>query len=255
MIEEHFTGEDTRFWLICSGGKRDYTAKWWIPEYAQEVVDHFRDRIQFIQFGEAGAHHEHPPLRGVVNLVGRTDIRMFVRLMYHADGVVCPVTFAMHLAAAVPTKPGRPPRRACVVTAGGREPSHFTAYTGHQYLHTNGLMPCCPIGGCWKSRTVPLGDGERNDGELCVDAVPFRERLVQRCMRDLVTPDDVIRAIEKHYAGGQLQYLPPGSRTISATWESRRTQRSEATAPASAAGETPEPGMEEAARTAVASGK
>ena len=37
----------------------------------------------------------------VLDLREKTDTRQFVRLMYHADGVVCPVTFAMHLAAAV----------------------------------------------------------------------------------------------------------------------------------------------------------
>ena len=44
--------------------------------------------------------------------------RQFARLMYHASGVVCPVTFAMHLAAAIQVKPGRPRNRACVVVAG-----------------------------------------------------------------------------------------------------------------------------------------
>ena len=54
MVHQHFTGWDTPFWLICTGGKKDYTAKWWIPEYAQEVVDYFKDRIQFVQFGDEG---------------------------------------------------------------------------------------------------------------------------------------------------------------------------------------------------------
>ena len=87
-----------RFWIMMAGGKFDFTAKWWNPAWYQRVVDHFRGRIQFVQCGEA--QHWHPQLDGVINLVGKTDIRQFVRLMYHADGVVCPVTFAMHLAAA-----------------------------------------------------------------------------------------------------------------------------------------------------------
>jgi len=101
-----------------AGGKYDFTAKWWNPAAYQQVVDHFRGRIQFVQCGEGG--HWHPPREGVISLVGKTDIRQFVRLAYHADGVVCPMTFAMHLAAAVETKPGRPKNRACVVIAGGR---------------------------------------------------------------------------------------------------------------------------------------
>jgi len=91
-----------RFWIMMAGGKFDFTAKWWNPAWYQRVVDHFRGRIQFVQCGEA--QHWHPQLDGVINLVGKTDIRQFVRLMYHADGVVCPVTFAMHLAAAVETR-------------------------------------------------------------------------------------------------------------------------------------------------------
>ena len=221
MLHEHFTGWDTPFWLICTGGKNDYTAKWWIPEYAQEVVDHFKNKIQFVQFGAVGKNHYHPPLKGVINLIGKTDIRVFMRLMYHADGVVCPVAFAMHLAAAVATKPDKPKRRACVVTAGGREPSNFTCYTHHQYLHTNGALRCCDNGGCWKSRTVHLRDGDNKDNELCVDTVPFNGRMVQRCMRDCVTSQDVIRAIEKYYVGGALHYLPSNSKTIHAKWEDR----------------------------------
>ncbi|MBD3407257.1 MAG: ADP-heptose--LPS heptosyltransferase [Candidatus Lokiarchaeota archaeon] len=206
MVEEHYTHEDTPFWLICTGGKTDYTAKWWIAEYAQEVVDHFVGKIQFVQFGAEGEGHYHQRLHNVIDLIGKTDIRMFMRLMYHADGVVCPVTMAMHLAAAIPTKPGKPKNRACVVTAGGREPSNFTFYTNHQYLHTNGALKCCDNGGCWKSRTDRLGDGDHKDNELCVDTVQFNGRKVQRCMYECVKPIDVIRAIEKHYDGGALNF-------------------------------------------------
>lgn len=226
MIHEHFTGENTPFWLICTGGKTDYTAKHWIPEYAQEVVDHFRDKIQFVQFGAEGPGHIHPPLKGVINLIGKTDLRMFMRLMYHADGVVCPITFAMHLAAATPAKDGGPARKPCVVTAGGREPSNFTFYTNHQFLHANGALNCCDNGGCWKSRTVPVKDGDNHkNNELCENPAMFNGRVVQRCMRDCVKPIDVIRAIEKYYC--KLSYLPEGKKTIEATWEDRITKSEE----------------------------
>ena len=221
MVHQHFTGWDTPFWLICTGGKLDYTAKWWIPEFAQEVVDYFQDRIQFVQFGADGRDHHHPPLKKVINLVGQTDIRMFMRLMYHASGVICPVTFAMHLAAATPAKPGHPKMKACVVTAGGREPSVFTSYTHHVFLHSNGQMPCCDNGGCWKSRTSALADGDEKDTSLCLDTVPFNGRAVQRCMHDLVTAKDVIRAVEKYHEGGALRYLPPGVKSVEAVWEQR----------------------------------
>ena len=149
------------FWLFASGGKFDFTTKWWDPARYQQVVDHFRGRIQFVQVGED--HHHHPALDGVIDLRGRTTLRQLVRLMYHAQGAVSAVSLLMHLAAAVEVKPGMPHNRPCVVVAGGREPPHFTAYPHHQFMHTVGALRCCDNGGCWKSRTVPLGDGDEND--------------------------------------------------------------------------------------------
>src|SRR6266404_5214752 len=148
----------------------------------------------------------HPPLEGALNLVGQTDTRQFVRLMQHADGVVAPVTFAMHLAAAVETKPGKPMNRAAVVVAGGREPAQWEAYPHHQYIHTNGALDCCDNGGCWKSRCQPVGDGDAKDRDLCVAPVEVRPDLkIARCM-EMITAEDVIRRIEMYYAGGALRY-------------------------------------------------
>ncbi|OHE82723.1 MAG: hypothetical protein A2107_08930 [Verrucomicrobia bacterium GWF2_62_7] len=193
---EEMEGVGTRFWIIVSGGKIDFTAKWWDPDRAQAVVDHFKGRIRFVQCGEA--QHHHPPLRDVIDLRGNTSARQLVRLMYHADGVVCPVTFLMHLAAAVEIKPGRPKNRACVVIAGGREPSQWEAYPHHQFLHTNGMLPCCDQGGCWKSRVEPLGDGDEKDKSLCLRpiALPSGRKLPQ-CL-DMITARQVIDAVENY---------------------------------------------------------
>ncbi|HYG35797.1 MAG TPA: glycosyltransferase family 9 protein, partial [Clostridia bacterium] len=148
------TREDTPFWIVAAGGKYDVTIKWWHTERYQQVVDHFRSRILFVQVGAYG--HYHPRLQGVIDLRGRTNLRELIRLVYHAQGVVCSVTALMHLAAAVETKPGRPANRPCVVIAGGREPAHWEAYPDHQFIHTNGALPCCTAGGCWKDRTIRL---------------------------------------------------------------------------------------------------
>ncbi len=192
-------GLDLPFWLLVSGGKYDYTIKWWDHARYQRVVDHFRGRIQFVQVGEAS--HYHPPLRGTVDLRGQTDLRQLVRLVYHSQGVLSPVSLLMHLAAAVETPPGQPENRPCVVVAGGREPPHFTAYPHHQFIHTVGALRCCSNGGCWKSRTFPLGDGDVKDapGQLCVDVVGN----LPRCM-DMITADEVIRRIELYFEGGIL---------------------------------------------------
>jgi hypothetical protein len=208
QVEE--TGFRGNFWIIIAGGKYDYTAKWWNPDHAQAVVDHFRGRILFVQCGES--HHWHPRLDGVLDLVGKTDLRQFIRLMYHADGVLCPVTFAMHLTAAVETKPGKPLNRPCVVVAGGREPSHWEAYTHHQYIGTNGALPCCDAGGCWRSRCQPVGDGDAKDHlNLCLNPVQLSPELrIARCM-NMITAADVIRRIEMYYEGGNLKYNEPGA--------------------------------------------
>ncbi|NBR87742.1 MAG: ADP-heptose--LPS heptosyltransferase [Proteobacteria bacterium] len=195
-------GRDLPFWIIVAGGKRDYTIKWWDFQRYQSVVDHFRDKVLFVQVGEKG--HVHEGLKGVIDLRGRTDLRQMVRLVYHAQGVLCGVTMAMHLAAAVEVKGGKPKNRPCVVVAGGREPPQWEAYPHHQFIHTVGALLCCDNGGCWKSRTVPLGDGDAKDRpeNLCVDVV----NNLPRCM-DMITTQDVIRRIEMYFHGGAIAYL------------------------------------------------
>jgi len=193
-------GQAQPFWLFASGGKFDFTAKWWDAARYQQVIDHFRGRIQFVQVGED--HHHHPALDSVIDLRGQTTLRQLVRLMYHAEGAISAVSLLMHLAAAVEVKPGMPLNRPCVVVAGGREPPHFTAYPHHQFIHTVGALRCCDNGGCWKSRAVPLGDGDVHDNPdaLCVDPVG----TLPRCM-DMITADDVIRRIEYYFRGGALR--------------------------------------------------
>lgn len=225
MIHEHYTHKDTPYWLIVNGGKPDYTAKHWLSEYAQQVVNSYRNKIQFVQIGTRDYSHMHDDLKGVINLVGKTDIRQLVRLIYHAQGIVTPITGAMHLSAAIPTRDDHPPKRACVTICGGREPHQFIDYANHQTLHTNGVLPCCDNGGCWKSRTVPLGvggaDEDRLDRELCIDTVPWPEnnkrgRPVQRCMT-LITPSMVTRAIDNYMQHPRRKYLTDyGMKTIEA---------------------------------------
>lgn len=194
------------FWIAMAGGKYDFTAKWWNPASFQAVVDHFQGRIQFVQCGESG--HFHPRLSGVIDLVGKTSLREFVLLMHHADGVLCPVTLAMHLAAAVETRPGKPAHRACVVVAGGREPAHWEQYPHHQFLSTVGMLPCCASGACWRSRCHLVGDGDAKDRQqVCERPVQVTPELrIPRC-QEMITPADVIRRIEGFYEEGVLKYL------------------------------------------------
>jgi ADP-heptose:LPS heptosyltransferase len=205
QVEE--LGYKGHYWVIVAGGKSDYTCKWWDIYRYQEVVDYFKNRIQFVQSGDQD--HWHLPLNHVIDLRGKTDLRQFVRLIHHADGVLCPVTLAMHLAAAVETKPNKPKNRACVVIAGGREPSQWEAYPHHQYIHTCGALSCCDQGGCWKSRCQLIGDGDPKDKHLCLQPVQLYPSLrIPKCM-DMISSEMVIRRIELYYEGGALKYEQP----------------------------------------------
>ena len=190
-IVETALGQDMPFWIMVAGGKFDFSTKWWHFRRWQAVVDHFRGKLLFVQIGEKG--HFHPPLRGVLDLRGKTSLREFIRLVYHARGVVCPITSAMHMAAAVDVKPGNPDPRPCVVVAGGREPISWFSYPHHRVLHTLGKLPCCATGGCWRSRTLPMEDGLEFDQpkNLCIDVV----NRLPHCM-DMIQPEDVIEEIE-----------------------------------------------------------
>lgn len=197
------TGVRTPFWIVAAGGKYDITIKWWKAERYQQVIDHFRGKILFVQVGEIG--HHHPKLEGTIDLRGKTTLRELIRLVYHADGVLCPVTGLMHLAAAVPLPSRRKARRACVVVAGGREPAHWEAYPGHQYIHMNSALECCGVSGCWRDRTFRLRDGDPRDRRscLCLDVVGN----LPRCMA-MITPEMVIQRIETYYTGRALKFLP-----------------------------------------------
>jgi ADP-heptose:LPS heptosyltransferase len=240
-LVQQLTGSDIPYWIIVAGGKLDYTIKWWHFRRWQAVVDHFQGKILFVQIGEK--HHYHPPLNNVLDLRGQTPLRELIRLVYHAQGVLCPVTLLMHLAAAVQIKPATPVAgataenerwfslasreragvrgaffpeafspamfpsdRPCVVVAGGREPPTWEAYSGHEFLHTIGILPCCASGGCWRSRSVPIGDGDDKDhaSNVCLDVVDN----LPRCM-DLITPAMVVAKIDQYLQTRQLRILTP----------------------------------------------
>jgi ADP-heptose:LPS heptosyltransferase len=190
-------GRDVPYWIIDAGCKSDYTNKQWEVTRYQEVVDRLPE-IWFVQVGLS--EHRHTELEGdnVVNLIDKTDMRQFVRLMYHAAGVLTPVSFPMHLAAAVEMKSVyKRKTRPCIVIAGGREPNQWEAYANHQYLHTCGQLSCCDNGGCWKSRVEPLNDGEEHDKSLCDFPVDSTSGKVPKCM-DMITADEVVGHVRRY---------------------------------------------------------
>lgn len=191
-----------------SNGIVSHNCKWWHPPRYQKVVDALKGRVQFVQAGED--EHNHPALNDVIDLRGKTDLRQLIRLVYHSSGVICPVTFLMHLAASVPVpeNQGRLGVRPCVVLAGGREPMRWEAYTGQQYLNTCGMLPCCDGenigGGCWKSRTMPIGDGDKKDHkDMCEYVVKQSDGVyIPKCL-DMITPEMVVQAVEGYLEGQQ----------------------------------------------------
>lgn len=221
--EEQKIRPDGRYWVVVCGGKMDMTAKVWSAAYWQQTVDILTAQgIRVVQAGHEFDRHFHPKLERVEHLVGKTrNERHFFSLIAGAEGVICGVTAAMHIAA-VFDKP-------CVVLAGGREAPWWEAYTNcyfptsfgpkcepvkveHTYLHTIGLLDC-GIGnldrGCWKDRTVPLEQADhtvpKKMHKLCKKPVAVGHQMVPECMR-MITPDHVVEAVMNYYEKG---VLPP----------------------------------------------
>lgn len=181
---QEITGKPTKYALVCAGRKQDYSAKFAGTKTYQEIVNRLRGKVLFVQIG--AAEHVHPPLENVVNLVGKTDLRQLVRLCYHADFGLGGVTLLMHLMAAF--------EKPYVCLAGGREPVCWNSYPRQQLLHTVGMLDCCKDGGCWRSRTVKLGDGDSKDESLCEQPVPINGEYVPRCLA-MLKPERVAELI------------------------------------------------------------
>lgn len=228
-----------RYWVIVAGGKQDATVKHWHPWRYQQVVDALREQgLSFVQCGATHRGHSHPPLEGCRNLVGQTDSpRDLFNLIRYAEGVICPITAAMHIAA-VFDKP-------CIVLAGGREEPWFEWYgpfgafgpecppvkVPHKLLHTVGHLWCCKEEGCWKNRVVPLEPADLSDPEkkktLCHDPKRQAEgHAIASCM-DLIQVAHVTEAVMDYYdakilppitlgEGKVLESLSPSQETLSA---------------------------------------
>jgi hypothetical protein len=186
------------YWVLIAGAKYDTTTKWWNPAYYQKVVDRLDGQIDFVQCGSDSDWHL--PVRGAVNMVGKTDIRQLVRLVYHADGVLCPVTFAMHLAAAVPTRNGR--SRSCVVLMGGRENPLLIQYPDHTLMHVVGRLSCCEQNGCWKY-VCQETHVRQVTGSRCEKPVQITPSLALPLCMEMIQPDHVVDAILQCYTGGK----------------------------------------------------
>ncbi len=184
------TPEAADFWLICTGGKNDFTNKLWGYWQYQELVHRLEGKINFMQVGKVEDNYRW--LRGTMDSRG-TTLRELFDLVRRVRGVVCGVSLLMHVAAAL--------EKPAIVIAGGREPVTWNCYPKQQYLHTVGALPCTihqgEVGGCWRSRVVPLGDGSLYDRDTCERPVGLGSYVTPECMA-LISPADVAAQIIRY---------------------------------------------------------
>jgi ADP-heptose:LPS heptosyltransferase len=202
MTEEEIASPiiEPPYWIIVAGEKGDWTAKTYPFDRWQEVVSALPN-IKFVQIG--AKEHKHPALDqpNVINMIGKTQdkdtgIRDLFRLFYFAEGSMGLVSFQMHLAAAF--------NMPCIVIAGAREPARFTRFPGHQYLCTDGCLPCSIERACWHcdlEKTCPyIVTGKTG-------------QKYPKCV-DIIKTEDVMRAFYQLYDGGRLSFNHPRKPTI-----------------------------------------
>lgn len=167
----------TKYWIINAGIKDDYTCKQWPVEYYQEVVNKTCGLIQWVQIG--AKEHNHPNLKGVIDLRGQTNTRQLIRLVYNSEGGLGPSTFLQHLMAAF--------EKPYLCLLGGREPIGWVQYPKQITFHTIGMLSCCKNHACWKSKV--LSD--------CLFPILGLERPVSKCMA-MISAEEVVTILKKY---------------------------------------------------------
>ena len=169
-----------KFWVINAGYKPDNELKNYF--HWQEVVDLFNKEFPEIKLVQVGdPNHIHPKLTGVLDLVGKTDARELIRLIWCAQGTIGPISYQMHLSGAF--------KQPAVIVAGGKEPIRWEMYPNHRYLAVNGCLRCADYDGCW------LGGKLEN----CKDLVNGKPKCYE-----MITPQEIVKAVKDYYIGGIL---------------------------------------------------
>jgi hypothetical protein len=186
-------GKRPKYWLVNAGYKDDYPAKWWGASNFQRVVDLLRGKVLFVQIGEAG--HTHPPLAGVLDMRGKTDIRQLCRMVFHASGGFGPSTFLQHLCAAF--------EKPYVCLAGGREPLAWQHYPRQATLSTIGVTQCTKSRAgvsCWKD--AARANPERPKQSVCeLPVISSGGEVVTACLES-IRPERVAEEILLRYNTG-----------------------------------------------------
>lgn len=177
---------DKPYWIICIGGEKGWGCKMYPYERWQRFVEQNPD-ITFVQIGTSEDNHPRLVGTNVIDYIGKTQskdtgVRDLFKLFLNAEGSIGLVSFHMHLSGAL--------NKPCIVVAGAREPVHFTRYQGHNYLSTEGQLPCA-VKACWHC-----------DINACKNLVVGTEK-VPKCV-DMILPEDISRALQGYYLGGRL---------------------------------------------------
>ncbi|NGX49320.1 MAG: hypothetical protein K940chlam5_00918 [Candidatus Anoxychlamydiales bacterium] len=175
-------GWDGPYWVINAGRKQDNELKQYhrFPKVVDQLNEYFNGKVKIVQIGHKD--HLHPPLKNVLNLVGKTDTRQMIRLIHKAAGTIGPLSFQFVLSAAF--------QQPAVCLAAGKEGVRWHLYPHMRYIHTNGALPCCAWDGCWKG-------GEKGKCVALVKGVP-------KCFT-LIEPYMVVDAVKWYYQGGMLK--------------------------------------------------
>lgn len=175
---------DGPYWIINGGCKPDNHLKqyhrW--EETAELLNEYFGDKIKLVQVGHDS--HEHPKIKGALNLIGKTNLRELILTCFFAHGVLTPLSFPFVVSAAL--------EQPCVVVAGGREGVPWHLYPHVRYLYSNGALNCCTWDGCWIC------------GEMS-KCKNLTEKNVPLCY-EIIKPHMIVDAVKMYYEGGRLQF-------------------------------------------------
>lgn len=180
------------YWLIVTSGEKGWGCKMYPDDRWQAFVDQNPD-VMFVQLGAAGDNPTRLKGKNVIDYVGKTEdrntgLRDLVKLFLNAEGSISLVSFAMHLSGAL--------HKPAIVVAGAREPVSFTQYAGHRYLSTDGCLPC-GITACWHCDIKACTALNSKNQPMCVD---------------MITPEDLTRALRSYYIGGRLKIGVPSEK-------------------------------------------
>lgn len=174
--EEKLPFEDLpkKFWVVNAGCEAKNQRKNYPRKYWEDIFTALPD-VTFIQNGlTKDMHSPFPNHKNVINGLDKYNVRETMRLIYHSQGVISPISWNMHCAAAF--------KKPCIALAGGGEDVSWENYKyyGFNYLHTIGSFDCCQSGGCWKDTCI----NKEEDG-------------TQKCMQ-IITPDIIINLVKKY---------------------------------------------------------